>query len=175
MSAAKLAADSEVAERALRTLGALQTALGLAVLLSPRRGGQIIELRSRRMTGEAVFGWRLFALRQLLLGAGVATGAEPVRPANWLLQPADLALFIHAYRKQSIPRRAALSSMALAASANGTLVLARRAAPLSLSRQRSPADAVQATLTMGGNPHRGDPADAAIFKSGCNPRDASRP
>jgi hypothetical protein len=117
----------QAAERAMKALGALQTAIGIGVLAAPASDVELAGLHWRRMTGESLFGWRLFAVRQVLLGAGVAAGIEPVRRANWLLQPADLALFVHAYRTRSIPRRTAVLSLGLASGAICTLILARAA------------------------------------------------
>ena len=100
------------AERAMKLLGIGQTAIGLVTLLTPARRTNLGGMRWSQMTGEGHLGWRLFALRQILLGVGVVGGVEAVRNANWLLQPADLALFVRAYQTESVPRRTSILCLA---------------------------------------------------------------
>ncbi len=111
------------AEWAMKLLGIGQSAIGLVTLMAPASRTSLAGMRWGGMTGEGLFGWRLFALRQVLLGAGVLVGIEPVRRANWLLQPADFVLFVRAYRTRCVPRRTAVLSLGLATTALGVLVL----------------------------------------------------
>lgn len=116
------------AERAMKLLGLLQSTIGLVTLMAPGSRTSLAGMRWGGMTGEGLFGWRLFALRQVLLGAGVLVGVEPVRRANWVLQPADLVLFVRAYRTRCVPRRTAVLCLGLATTALGVLVLRATAA-----------------------------------------------
>jgi hypothetical protein len=109
----------------MRALGALQAALGLAALVSPQRSAELAGMSRDHVTGEALFGW-LFALRQICLGAGGIANASPIREVNWFLQPADLALFVHAYRTRSVPRRTARMALGAAIFAVGCLVADHR-------------------------------------------------
>lgn len=68
---------------------------------------------------QALFGWRLFALRQLCLGVGGIAGVRAARDVNRFLQPADLALFVHAHRSRSVPRRTSGAAVAAATCALG--------------------------------------------------------
>jgi hypothetical protein len=116
------------AERAMKLLGLAQSTIGIVTLLAPADRTKLVGMRWGGMTGEGLFGWRLFALRQVLLGAGVLAGVEPVRRANWLLQPADFVLFARAYRTRSVPRRTAVLCLGLSTTALGVLVLRATAA-----------------------------------------------
>jgi hypothetical protein len=106
----------------MQALGLLQTAMALTVFLAPQRGSELAGMSWDRATGEALFGWRLFALRQLCLGVGGLAGVKPVRAINRYLQPADLALCVHAHRTHSVPRRTASLAIVAATCALGCLL-----------------------------------------------------
>ena len=106
-------------QRAMQALGLFQVALAVAILIAPRRGSRLAGMEWDRATGEALFGWRLFALRQLCLGAGGIAGVRAARDINRFLQPADLALFVQAYRARSVPRRTSGAGIAAATCALG--------------------------------------------------------
>ena len=105
------------ARRAMQGLGIVQAALAVTILVAPRRGSELAGMSWERATGEALLGWRLFALRQLCLGAGGVAGLRAARDVNRFLQPADLALFVHAHRCRSVPRRVSGTGIAAAACA----------------------------------------------------------
>jgi hypothetical protein len=116
------------AERAMKLLGIGQSTIGLVTLLAPASRTSLAGMRWGGMSGEGLLGWRLFAVRQILLGAGVLVGVEPVRRSNWLLPPADFVPFVRAYRTQCVPRRTAVLFLGLATTGLGVLVLRAMAA-----------------------------------------------
>ena len=93
--------------RGARALGALQAGVGLATFAFPRRGAELAGMSWGDATGEALLGWRNM---------------------NLALQPADLALFAHAYVTRSVPRRTATIAVAAALFALGSLVADSRGA-----------------------------------------------
>jgi len=109
----------------MRLLGAGQMLIGAITVVTPESTRRLAGLEWARMTGPGFLGWRLFGLRQLLLGAGVASGVEPVRSANWILQPADLVVFARAYRSGSIPRDTAFMLIGLAGAALSLMCVRR--------------------------------------------------
>ena len=111
--------------RAMQALGLFQTVVALTILVAPERGSRVAGMSWDRATGEALFGWRLFALRQICLGIGGLAGVKPVRDINRFLQPADLALFLHAHRTRSVPRRTSSLAIAAATCALGCVVADR--------------------------------------------------
>jgi hypothetical protein len=112
----------------MKLLGVGQSTIGVVTLMAPASRKSLAGMRWGGMTGEGLLGWRLFALRQVLLGAGALVGIEPVRRANWLLQPADFVLFVRAYRTRCVPRRTAVLLLGLSTTALGILVLRATAA-----------------------------------------------
>jgi hypothetical protein len=111
----------------MQALGVFQTLVALTVLLAPERGSRLAGMPWHHATGEAVFGWRLFAVRQLCLGVGGIAGARPARQVNRYIQPADLALFLHAHRAHSVPRRTSRLAIAAATCALGCVLADYRA------------------------------------------------
>ena len=101
--------------------------MALTVLLAPEYGSRLAGMSWERATGEAMFGWRRFAVRQLCLGLGGIAGAQPARYVNRYIQPADLALFVHARRTQSVPRRTSTLALAAATCALGCVLADYRA------------------------------------------------
>ena len=106
-------------------LAAGQLALGVAALLAPHRGAKALGF-PHAGHGEAELAWRLFGARQLCLGAGGWAGLEAARDVNLILQPIDLAVFVHGERTGSVPRRAARVGMAAATFAFATALAGRR-------------------------------------------------
>lgn len=62
-------------------------------------------------TGEGLFAWRLFAIRQVLMGSGTITGMDVVRRGNWIVQVADVSIFAHFLRTRDVPRRTAIPAL----------------------------------------------------------------
>lgn len=116
-------------------------AIGLAALLPSPRAARWLGLAQRDVEGASLFISRLFGIRQVLMGAGMWADVSPIRRANWLIQPADLALFAHAFHRHYVPRRLSVLSLGLALSAIAALVSehnAGRADPRT-ARSRKPA------------------------------------
>lgn len=117
--------DSEDLRRA--TAGIALT-VGAASALSPRAMLRLFGIAPREVTGAAAFGWRLFAVRTLFIGGAALSGDERARAAVLPVQIADQAVFAHAYRTRSVPRRAAVLAMATSGAIIVLDVLARRSA-----------------------------------------------
>jgi len=113
-------------ELGMRVLGTRQLFIGLGMLFTPASTSRLTGFRWTTMSGAGLLGWQLCALRQILLGADVFGGSEAVRRANWLLQPADLLVFVRSYRSGSISRASALLLSALACTALALLAIGAR-------------------------------------------------
>jgi hypothetical protein len=63
------------------------------------------------MTGAGAFGWRLFAMRNLVTGVSALRGQESARDAFLPIQVMDKMVFAHAYRTRAVPRPTAVLAM----------------------------------------------------------------
>lgn len=97
------------AEVLSRASGAIASSVGL----SPRLLLRAFGIAPNDMTGAAAFGWRLFGVRTLAVGASAYRGDEAARAAIPPVQIADQAVFAHALRTGAVPRRSAALAMAV--------------------------------------------------------------
>lgn len=77
--------------------------IGIAALLAPRRVAVRFTAPGPSADGGAALAWRLFAARQVCLGAGGLAGVRAARDVNLVLQPIDLVVFAHASRTGEMP------------------------------------------------------------------------
>lgn len=104
-------------------------ALGVAggVMVAPVRFLGVFGIPPDQVTGAARFGWRLFAVRNVVI-AGAALRGDPSAEAAFLpAQALDQAVFWHALARGSVPAR----GVVLAASVSAVIVA------LDLVRRRS--------------------------------------
>lgn len=120
------------AETLHRVPASIGIAVGLGAALAPRTLLRLYGVDPDEMTGAGVFGWRLFAGRNLVLGCAGVAGVRSARDAILVIQAADQLVFLHAYRTRSIPRATA----ALAMATSGVVVLADLAARAGAARGR---------------------------------------
>ena len=114
-----------------RAVAGIALSVGTGVALAPGRFARLYGLPTRAMTGTAAFGWRLFAVRTLVIGGAALAGSPAARAAFVPVQILDQLVFLHALATRSVPRRAAL----LAMGTSGAIVA------LSLAAQAAPDDA----------------------------------
>jgi hypothetical protein len=107
-------------------------ALAVAVIaaISPRIALRLFGTDSSEVTGAAVFGWRLFAVRIGYLGVLAWRGDRTATNAFLPIQVLDQIVFWHALATGSIRRRTAM----LASTTSGAIIL------LDLLRRRQAAD-----------------------------------
>jgi hypothetical protein len=86
--------------------------------LAPKPFLRVFGIPAKDVTGAAVFGWRLFAVRTAYLSTMALRGDAAARAAFLPVQALDQAVFWHAFATRSVPRRAAL----LAAATSGAIV-----------------------------------------------------
>jgi len=101
------------AEVLSRASGAIASSVGLSAILSPRLLLRAFGIAPNDVTGAAAFGWRLFGVRTLAVGASAYRGDEAARAAILPVQIADQAVFAHALRTGAVPRRSAALAMAV--------------------------------------------------------------
>ncbi len=111
------------AQRTMRVLGSLQLMIGAASLVSPGHFAELYGMR-RDMDGEAAFAWRIFAVRQLMLGTGNVVGDASTRRANLAIQGLDVGLFASTLHSGSVPRRTSVMALATAMGAGTASALA---------------------------------------------------
>lgn len=99
----------------MRTMAAIALGVGGAAALSPRLLLRLFGIPSREVTGAAAFGWRLFAARNVYIGARALRGDPTARDAFLPVQALDQLVFWHAYRTRSVPRPASLLAAATSA------------------------------------------------------------
>lgn len=107
-----------------RAAAAVALGVGAAAALAPGRLTRVYGA-DEALTGVGSLGWRLFASRNLVVGAAAWRGNDAARAAIVPVQLLDQAVFAHAGITGAIPRRtwaaAALTSV-------GLIALARQAA-----------------------------------------------
>ena len=113
------------AQRTMRVLGTLQLMIGTASLVSPGHFAALYGMR-KDMDGEAAFAWRIFAIRQLMLGTGNVANDASTRKANLAIQALDMGLFAATLQTGSVSRRTSLMALATATGAGTASALAYR-------------------------------------------------
>lgn len=106
-----MAAD-EQSETVWRTVSALALSVGAGFAVAPGQLSRFYGMPDDEMTGTAAFGWRLFAVRNLVVGGAALGGSVPARQAILPVQLLDQVVFLHALATKSVPRRPALLAMA---------------------------------------------------------------
>jgi len=105
-------------DRAAQGMAAIGATVAASSALAPVQFLRAFGIDRREVTGAAVFGWRLFAVRTAYLSALAMRGNETARAAFLPVQVLDQMVFWHAFATRTVPRRAAL----LAAGASGAMI-----------------------------------------------------
>ncbi|MDQ3411500.1 MAG: hypothetical protein M3509_05220 [Chloroflexota bacterium] len=100
--------------------------VGIGFALAPKRFVRLFSLPADGMTGTAALGWRLFAIRNVVIGGAVLAGSVPARRVVLLTRLLDQLVFLHALVTKSVPRRSAVLAMATSASIIGMSAIASR-------------------------------------------------
>ena len=95
-----------------RATAGLTLVMGIGSALSPRLFLRGLGVNPREVTGAGAFGWRLLAMRNLVVGIRALRGEESSRDLLLPVQVADRRVFAHAYKTRSVPRGGALLAMA---------------------------------------------------------------
>lgn len=109
-----------------RAISIVELAVGIGFAAAPARLSRLYGLPADGMTGTAALGWRLFAARNLVVGAASLQGSAAARQALLPVQVLDQAVFLHALITRSVPPRAALLAMATSGGLIATSVAASR-------------------------------------------------
>ena len=99
-------------------MAAIGATVAAASAVAPVQFLRVFGIERREVTGAAVFGWRLFAVRTAYISGMALRGNETAREAFLPVQLLDQAVFWHAFARRSVPRRAAV----LAAAASGAII-----------------------------------------------------
>lgn len=84
---------------------------GVGALLAPKVLVRLYGMDPVQMTGVSEFGWRLFAVRNVVIGGAALAGSQPARDVTLAIQAPDQFVFWHAFRTRSIPRPTAVLAM----------------------------------------------------------------
>jgi hypothetical protein len=112
-----------------RTAASLAMAVGASSIASPRTMLRLFGIAPREVTGAAAFGWRMFGVRTAYVAAQAYRGDASARAAILPVQLADQAVFAHAFRTRSVPRRAAVLAMATSGALIALDLAGRRGLP----------------------------------------------
>jgi hypothetical protein len=102
-------------------------AVGTAATVSPRTTLRLFGISADAVTGAAALGWRMFGIRTALISGAALRGDQSARNLFLPVQAADQAVFLHAHRSKSVPRRASLMAIATSGAIVALDLLARRA------------------------------------------------
>lgn len=108
-----------------RAVGGLQVAIGTLAVLAPRQLSNLFGIDPARLNGEGILGWRLFGIRQVLLGTGNVTLDETSGRSTLAIATADLALFATTAGTRSIPLRTSLMGLTTAATVTAATLASR--------------------------------------------------
>ncbi len=117
--------NDRTAATTMRGVGALQFTIGGGALIAPRKLAASFGIPPGQLTGDAVLAIRLFAIRQLLLGAGDAVRDPSTTRANLVVQSLDIALFVSTLRSGSIPRKTSLMALTTAIGVTAASIASR--------------------------------------------------
>ncbi len=92
-------------------MASIGLAVGGAAAASPETMLRLFGIDRREVTGAAAFGWRMFAVRTLVISLAAVRGSQAAREAFLPVQVLDQMVFAHAGRTGAIPRRAAAMAM----------------------------------------------------------------
>lgn len=107
---------------------AIALAVGGLALVSPRSLLRLYGVDRRELTSAGAFGWRLFAVRNLVTGVSALRANEGARKLILPVQAVDQLVFAHAWKTRAVPRGAAAMAMLTSgAIIVSTLVAERRA------------------------------------------------
>jgi hypothetical protein len=113
-------------ERLARANVVIALAVGVGAAVSPRLLLRAYGVPASEVTGAAVLGWRLFAMRNLAVGVAAWRGDESARAMFLPVQVLDQMAFASAYSSRDLPRPAVLAAMATSGAIVAMDVLRRR-------------------------------------------------
>ena len=101
-------------ESIYRGVAAFALLIGVGALLFPRALLRIYGVDPAELTGAGALGWRLFAVRHLVIAGAALSGQRQARDVVLAVQLPDIAIFAHSYATRSLPRRTSLMALASA-------------------------------------------------------------
>lgn len=90
--------------------------IGIGALLFPRTLLRIYGVDPSELGGAGALGWRLFAVRHLVIAGAALSGHRQARDVVLAVQLPDIAIFARCYATRSIPRRTSVLALASAGS-----------------------------------------------------------
>lgn len=91
--------------------GTIQLGIGIVTMVSPKLFSRAYGMSDESATGEGLFAWRLFAIRQILMGVGTLNGNETVRRGNWIVQVADVSIFAQFLHTGDVGKRTSIPAL----------------------------------------------------------------
>lgn len=110
-----------------RLVAGIPALVGAGALATPSKLVALYGADPAQMTGIGAFGWRLFAIRNLMVGGLAARDPDAWRTFILATQLPDQLVFAHAFRTRSIPRPTAALAMASSGAVVALCLAARRA------------------------------------------------
>lgn len=99
--------------------------VGAGAAIAPRRLVALYGVDPDEMTGVGEFGWRLFAVRNLVVGGAALAGHRAAQDTVTLVQVPDQIVFWHALRSGAVPRTTGVLAIATSAAVAGLGLAAR--------------------------------------------------
>jgi hypothetical protein len=110
------AEQTSTAESIYRGVAGFALLIGIGALLFPRTLLRIYGVDASELSGAGALGWRLFAVRHLVVAGAALSGHRQARDVVLAVQLPDIAIFAHCYATRSIPRRTSILALASAGS-----------------------------------------------------------
>lgn len=111
---------------AKRAVIATEIAIGAGAILAPDKLVAAYGVPARELNGIGTFGFRLFGIRNVMVGLASLSGRKEAADFTLAVQVPDLLMFAHAYRTGYVPKRAAAGALATAGLVVGLSLAGRR-------------------------------------------------
>lgn len=109
-----------------RTVAGVETVIGAGAILAPDKLIAAYGMKPSELNGIGAFAFRLFGIRNLMMGLLLASGRKEAEDFTLAVQAPDLAMFVHAYRSGYVPKQAAAGAIATAGLVTALSLAARR-------------------------------------------------
>ena len=109
-----------------RTIAGIETAIGLGATFAPDKLIAAYGMKPSDLNGIGRFGFRLFGIRNLMVGLLLFSGRKEAEDFTLAVQVPDTLMFAHAFKSGYVPKQAAGGALATAALVSGLALAARR-------------------------------------------------
>lgn len=111
---------------AKRAVAGIEIAIGAGAILAPDKLIAAYGMSPKEMNGIGKFGFRLFGIRNFMVGLALLSGRKEAEDLTLAVQVPDALMFAHAYRTGYVPKQAAAGALATAGLVTGLALAGRR-------------------------------------------------